>query len=57
MPSTSSRQARFMAAIAHSPEFAKKVGVSQSVGKEFNDADQSKNKKKPKYSKLYKDKK
>ena len=28
-----------MAAIAHSPEFAKKVGVSQSVGKDFTAAD------------------
>ena len=28
-----------MAAIAHSPAFAKKVGVPQSVGKEFNKAD------------------
>jgi hypothetical protein len=28
-----------MAAIAHSPKFAKKVGVSQKVGKEFNQAD------------------
>jgi len=31
-----------MAAIAHSPAFAKKVGVPQSVGKEFNEADKSK---------------
>ena len=28
-----------MAAVAHSPSFAKKVGVPQSVGKEFNKAD------------------
>jgi hypothetical protein len=28
-----------MAAVAHSPEFAKKAGVPQSVGKEFNKAD------------------
>jgi hypothetical protein len=28
-----------MAAIAHSPSFAKKVGVPQSVGKDFNQAD------------------
>lgn len=39
MPSTSAKQARFMAAVAHSPSFAKKVGVPQSVGKEFNKAD------------------
>jgi hypothetical protein len=29
-----------MAAVAHSPQFAKKAGVPQSVGKEFNAADQ-----------------
>tara|TARA_R110000823_G_scaffold69573_10_gene160963 strand:+ start:1226 stop:1579 length:354 start_codon:yes stop_codon:yes gene_type:complete len=28
-----------MAAIAHSPSFAKKVGVPQSVGQDFNKAD------------------
>ena len=31
-----------MAAIAHNPGFAKKVGVPQSVGKDFNDADKGK---------------
>ena len=31
-----------MAAIAHNPAFAKKVGVPQSVGKDFNDADKGK---------------
>ena len=39
MPSTSKKQHNFMAAIAHSPSFAKKVGVPMSVGKEFNQAD------------------
>ena len=39
MPSTSKKQHNFMAAIAHSPAFAKKVGVSQAVGKDFNKAD------------------
>lgn len=39
MPSTSKKQARFMAAVAHNPEFAKKAGVPMSVGKEFNQAD------------------
>lgn len=39
MPSKSSKQHRFMAAIAHSPEFAKKAGVPMSVGKEFVRAD------------------
>lgn len=39
MPSKSKKQHNFMAAVAHSPEFAKKAGVPQSVGKEFNKAD------------------
>jgi len=39
MPSSSKKQANFMAAIANNPKFAKKVGVSQSVGKDFNEAD------------------
>lgn len=42
MPSTSKKQAHFMAAIAHNPEFAKKVGVPQSVGQDFNKADKGK---------------
>ena len=39
MPSKSPKQARFMAMIAHDPKAAKRVGVPQSVGKEFNQAD------------------
>ena len=39
MPSASDKQHRFMEAIAHSPEFAKKAGVSQKVGKDFAAAD------------------
>jgi hypothetical protein len=39
MPSTSVKQRNFMAAVAHNPEFAKKAGVPQSVGKDFNQAD------------------
>jgi len=39
MPSTSAKQARFMAMVAHDPAAAKRVGVPQSVGKEFNQAD------------------
>ena len=42
MPSVSKKQHNFMAAIAHSPVFAKKVGIPQSVGKEFNEADKGK---------------
>jgi hypothetical protein len=37
--STSQAQFRTMAAAAHNPEFAKKVGIKQSVAKEFNKAD------------------
>lgn len=43
MPSTSKKQAKFMAAAAHNPAFAKKVGVPVSVAKEFNQADKGKN--------------
>ena len=39
MPSTSAKQHNFMAAVAHNPAFAKKAGVPQSVGKDFNQAD------------------
>jgi len=39
MPSKSKAQRNFMAAVAHNPAFAKKAGVPQSVGKEFNEAD------------------
>ena len=41
MPSTSKKQHNFMAAVANNPSFAKKVGVPQSVGKEFNQADKN----------------
>ena len=36
MPAKSEKQAKFMRAVAHSPSFAKKVGVPMSVGKEFS---------------------
>jgi hypothetical protein len=39
MPSSSKKQHNFMAAVANNPAFAKKVGVPQSVGKDFNEAD------------------
>ena len=41
MPSTSEKQHRFMEVVAHSPEFAKKVDVPQSVGEEFVEADKN----------------
>jgi hypothetical protein len=40
MPSKSKKQARFMAAAAHDPDFAKRAGISQTVAKEFNRADE-----------------
>jgi hypothetical protein len=42
MPSSSKAQHNFMAAIAHNPGFAKKVGIPQSVGKDFSNADKGK---------------
>lgn len=39
MPSKSKKQARLMAAVAHNPKFAKKVGIPQSVGRDFYAAD------------------
>lgn len=39
MPSVSQAQHNFMEAVAHDPEFAKKAGVPQSVGKDFEQAD------------------
>jgi len=35
MPAVSKKQQKFMQAVAHNPKFAKKVGVKQSIGKEF----------------------
>ena len=35
MPSKSKKQHNFMQAVAHSLSFAKKVGVPQSVGREY----------------------
>jgi hypothetical protein len=37
--STTEKQARTMAAAAHDPKFAKKLGIKQSIAKEFNKAD------------------
>ena len=42
MPSHSDKQRRFMAAAAHDPAFAKRVGIPQSVAREFNQADKGK---------------
>ncbi len=40
MPSKTKKQAKLMAAAAHDPAFAKKVGVPQKVAEEFNHADE-----------------
>ena len=42
MPSVSKKQHNLMAAVAKNPAFAKKVGIKQSVGEEFLQADKGK---------------
>jgi hypothetical protein len=42
MPAKSAKQERFMQAVANNPKFAKKVGVPQSVGREFTKKEGSK---------------
>ena len=39
MPSTSRKQHNLMAMVAHDPAAAKRLGISQKVGKEFMEAD------------------
>jgi hypothetical protein len=46
MPSKTPKQKRTMAAAAHDPKFAKKVGIPVRVAKEFNRADQKKTRRK-----------
>ena len=41
MPSESRKQHRFMEAVKHNPDFAKKAGVPQSVGRDFVAADKA----------------
>ena len=41
MPAKSKAQFKFMAAVEHNPAFAKKVGVSAKVGKDFVTATKS----------------
>ena len=45
MPSKSPKQRRTMAAAAHNPAFARKVGIPTKVAKEFNRADTRKGRK------------
>jgi len=42
MPSKSKAQHNLMEAVAHSSKFAKKVGIPQTVGKDFSKADEGK---------------
>jgi len=42
VPSKTKKQAKFMAAVANNPKFAKRAGVPQSVGKDFAKADKGK---------------
>lgn len=44
MPSVSKKQHKFMQAVKHSPTFAKKAGVPQSVGRDFVAADKKQGK-------------
>lgn len=41
MPSKSKAQHKLMQAVKHNPDFAKKVGIPQSVGEDFVEADKS----------------
>ena len=41
MPSKSAAQAKLMRAVANNPDFAKKAGIPQSVGKKFESADKA----------------
>jgi hypothetical protein len=42
MPSKSKKQHNLMAAVANNPAFAKKVGISKSIGEDFMKADKTK---------------
>ena len=41
MPSKSAAQAKLMRAVANNPEFARKTGIPQSVGKKYEAADKA----------------
>ena len=45
MPSKSKKQHNLMEAVAHSPAFAKKVGIPTKVGRDFAAADKAVGKK------------
>ena len=42
MPSASKKQHNMMAMVADNPKAAKRLGISQDIGKDFNEADKSK---------------
>lgn len=46
MPSKSKRQKRFMAIASKDKKFARKVGISQKVAKEFHAADKKRSRRK-----------
>jgi hypothetical protein len=48
MPSKSAKQARTMRGAAHDPAYAKKMGIPQSVAREYVAADEHKAKKRGK---------
>lgn len=41
MPSVSGKQHRLMEMVAHDPKAAKRLGIAQSVGKDFAKADKA----------------
>lgn len=53
MPSKSPAQHRLMEAAAHDKEFANKVGIPQSVGREFVEADERKKQAKKAYDRTF----
>lgn len=53
MPTVSKKEHNFMEMVDHDPAAAKRVGVSQSVGKEFVEADKAQGKAKQKRKPLY----
>ena len=42
MPSSSKKQHNLMAMVAHDPKAAKRLGIPQSVGRDFVEADKKK---------------
>ena len=53
MPTVSKKQHNFMEMVAHDPAAAKRVGVPQSVGKDFAEADKAQGKPKQRRKPLY----